>query len=202
MPWTGAVFPSLPGITYPAKRSPNWPTVKQDALSGRRTRVPLQSFPTYNYELQFSFLRSDSVDLEWQQLEGFINSLNGPAQLFGYSDPNDNAVTNQGFGEGDGTTLGPFQLVRSLGGFVIPVYLLNGNPAIKVAGTTNSAWTVDAYGRVTFNSGSAPANGALLTWTGSYYMPCRLDDEVVDFSQFLYQLFELKSLKFSTEKLP
>jgi hypothetical protein len=201
MPWTGPVFPTLPGITYPVKRSPNWRAVKQDGLSGKRTRLSLFTDPTYSFELPFSFLRSDSVNLEWQQLQGFINSLNGAVGLFGFTDPDDNSVSGQGFGEGDGTTLGPFQLVRALGGFAEPVFLLNGYPTIYVNGIVNTQWKIDAFGNVFFNSGNAPASGALLSWSGSYYWPCRFDEDTTDFSKFLNQIFELKSLKFTTEKL-
>jgi hypothetical protein len=202
MPWTGPVFPSLPGITYPVKRGLTWSGVKNDALSGKRVRFSLFSYPTRSFEVPFSFLRSDNVNAEWQQLEGFINSLNGTTNLFGFTDPDDNTIANQEFAVGDGTTLGPFQLVRALGGFVEPVFLLNGNPTIKVAGTLNTNWVVDAYGRVSFTAGNAPASSAALTWSGSYYVPCRLDEDVTDFSKFLSQIYELKKLSFSSEKLP
>jgi uncharacterized protein (TIGR02217 family) len=202
MPWTGPIFPSLPGITYPVKRSPTWSAVKNDALSGKRVRYSLFTYPIYAYEVPFSFLRSDTINLEWQTLVGFINSLAGAVQMFGFTDPDDNAVSNQRFGTGDGSTLGPFQLVRALGSFVEPVFLLNGAPTVQVAGVTSSAYTVDGYGRVTFTAGNAPANGAALTWSGSYFMACRLDDDVTDFSKFMVTLWEVKSLKFSSEKLP
>jgi len=197
-----AGFPTLPGETYPRKLGLNWSSVKQDALSGKRTRYTLFSYPTHSYELPFSYLRSDNVNAEWQTLVGFINSVNGPVQLFGYTDPDDNTVVNQDFGIGDGTTLGPFQLVRALGGFAEPVFLLNGNPTIEVAATPNTNWTVDSYGRVTFTTGNAPAADASLTWSGSYYIPCRFDDDSSDFSKFLATIWENKALKFSSEKLP
>lgn len=201
MPWTGPVFPPLGGETYPKKLTINWSSVKQDALSGRRSRFSLFTYPTHSYELPFSYLRSDS-NAEWQTLAGFINSVNGPVQLFGYADPDDNLAVNQEFAVGDGTTLGPFQLVRSLGGFVEPVFLLNGNPTIKVAGTLTTNWTVDAYGRVTFTSGNAPGSAAAVTWSGEYYIPCRFDEDSTDYNKFLAKIFENKALKFSSEKLP
>jgi hypothetical protein len=196
------VFPTLPGITYPVKRTPVWDTVKQDALSGKRTRYPLYTYPIYRYELPFSFLRSDSVNLEWQTLAGFINSVQGAAQLWAYNDPNDSSVTLQLFGAGDGTSVN-FQLVRTLGGFTEPVFLINGSPSIYVASalkTLNTDYTINAYGVVTFTV--PPAGGASLQWTGSYYFGCRFDDDVTDFSQFVQLIWELKALKFSSEKLP
>jgi len=34
-----------------------------------------------------------------------------------------------------------------------------------------------------------PANGALLTWSGSYYMRVRFADDKMDFERFLHQLW-------------
>ena len=54
------VFPalSLPGIEWPIKRAPSWRTVKQVAMSGKRTAFALQASPIYKYELSLSVLRS------------------------------------------------------------------------------------------------------------------------------------------------
>lgn len=202
MPWTGPVLPALPSISYPRKRNPTWSSVKNDALSGKRARTSLFTFPTYAYELPLNYLRTDPAIAEWQQLVGFINSLFGGVKLFGYSDPDDGAAAHQAFGEGDGSTLGPFQLVRALGNFVEPVFLLNGAPQIFVDGVSSANWTVDLYGRVTFSSGNAPGSGAVLTWSGSYYWPCRFDDDTTEMEKFLSNVWQCKSLKFSTEKLP
>jgi hypothetical protein len=147
MPWTGPVLPALPSISYPGKRSPTWSAAKQEALSGKRTRYSLFTYPIYAYEIPLNYLRTDQAFQEWQQLVGFINSVQGPVELFGYTDPDDNAIANQEFGVGDGVTTGPFQLVRALGNFVEPVFLLNGAPTISVAGTPTSAFSVDLYGR-------------------------------------------------------
>lgn len=202
MPWTGPVLPALPGLTFPRKRNPNWSSVKNDSLSNRRTRFSLVSYPTYSFEIPISYLKTDALTLQWQTLMGFINSLNGTVGLFGYADPLDQGVSGQEFAVGDGSTLGPFQLVRGLGGFVEPVFLLNGAPTIQVAGVTSSSWTVDGYGRVTFTTGNAPANGAALTWSGSYFWPCRFDDDTTNFDQFFSNMLEVKALKFTSEKLP
>lgn len=193
------VLPSLIGVAFPIKRSPNWPTVKQDALSGKRIRVPLYTYPTYQYEISFDVLRTGASLLELQTLQGFIASVQGPAQLWAYDDPNDDSASEQDFGLGDGQTT-TFQLVRSYGGFAEPVFLVNGTPAIFINGTLTTPASISAYGLVTFST--APAAGAALTWTGNFYWPCRFDDEATEFENFMSGFFRLKSLKFSTEKLP
>ena len=200
------VFPSssLPGLTWPVKRAPSWQTIKQDALSGKRTRFALQAFPIWRYELIFSLLRAQAAYAEWQTLVGFYNSLYGGEGLFQFNDPNDGSVTAQAFGTGTGSTATVFQLVRSLGGFIEPVYLPNTSSGFHIYdnGTDVTAnATVGNYGAVTFAS-IAPALGDALTWTGSFGWPCRFDDEAMDLDNFMYQYWELKKLTFSTELLP
>jgi uncharacterized protein (TIGR02217 family) len=195
------VLPSLPGLAWPVKRTTRWLNVEQDALSGKRSRYPLWTFPIYLYELSFNVLRIANAYAEWQALAAFINSVQGSAQLWQYSDPNDSTVTLQGFGQGDGVSVN-FQLVRALGGFTEPVFLVNGAPSIYVGGVLKTAgvdYTISAYGVVTFTS--APASLASLQWTGNYYFPCRFDGDAFAFTQSMSTFFR-SSLKFSSEKLP
>lgn len=203
MTTTVPVFPTLSGLAFPVKRKPVWTTVKADALSGKRTRYPNFTYPFFKYEISITALSAGGAigalaAQGWQQLEGFIGLVQGPAQLFAFDDVNDDSVTNQLFGAGDGVTA-TFQLVRTLGGFTAPVFLINGTPSFAVGGVT-TAGTVSPYGAVTF--AAPPAPGALLTWTGMYYQPCRFDEDETGFSNFMSQLFELQKLSFSTEKLP
>lgn len=199
MAWDGPVFPTLPGLGWPVVRTVVWNTIMHDAISGKRTRFGNWTYPQYKYQVTLNFLRSAAIFAEWQAFEGFINSVQGAAQVFGYDDPNDDTATDQGFGNGDGSTTA-FQLVRALGSFAAPVNLINGTPTIAVAGTPTAAFSISPYGVVTFNS--APGSGDALTWSGQYYWPCRFDDDTTDIENFMYQLLRSKQLKFSTEKLP
>jgi uncharacterized protein (TIGR02217 family) len=193
------VFPTLPGLAWSIKRSAERNTIKHDALSGKNVRIANWTYPKYHYELPFNFLRSATAYQEWQTLEGFYDSVNGAAGLWAYDDPNDDSIANQGFGEGDGTTT-TFQLVRGFGGQAAPVFLVNGTPTIMVGGTPTAAFSISAYGVVTFST--PPAVNALLTWSGNYYMPCQFDDDTLEVENFMSQLARVKSLKFSTVKLP
>lgn len=193
------VFPTLPGITFPVKRSVIWMGTKHDSLSGKRVRTSYFSYPGYQYELAFNFLRTDANLLEWQTLAGFINQVNGGTSPFLYNDTNDNSATAQSFGTGDGTTT-TFQLVRLLGGFVEPVFAPDSPiPTVAINGTPTAAYTVSATGSIVFNV--APAAAATLTWTGTFKWVCRFDDDQYGFENFASKLFELKALKFSSEKL-
>ena len=196
------VFPSLPGITYPVKQSIKWSGSQHDALSGKRTRTSYMTYPIYVFDVPFNFLRTAATLLEWQQLAGFINALAGGTGLFLYNNVNDNTVTAQLFGQGDGTST-TFQLVRTLGSFTEPIFFPDLTAGlvtqVTVGGVATVGYTVSATGQIVFNS--APALGATLTWTGTFKWPCRLDADLFDFENFMSGLFEMKSLKFSSEKL-
>ena len=114
-------FPALPGIGFP-KRSIIWSTTKQPSIGGQESRFAQWSYPKWRYEYPFDVLRNYAGLTEFDSLAGFYNSVNGPAQFFQFNDPKDNTIVNQPLANGDGvTTL--FQLVRSKGGFVEPVFL-------------------------------------------------------------------------------
>ena len=182
------------------QRGPQWGGTKWESLNGKRTRTTWRTAPTYNYTVPFNVLRLNPAFLEFQTLVGFINELTGGTGLFLFLDPNDSVVVNQGFGAGDGSST-TFQLVRSLGGFVEPVYFpVTPTTQVAVAGTPTSAYAVSTYGSIIFDS--PPANAAALTWTGSFRWGCRFDEDVFMFDNFMSQLMRSKAFKFSTEKLP
>ncbi len=194
-------FPSLKGVTFPAKRAPLWKTLHQETVSGQDNPIPLWSYPRWSYELAYDFLRSDNLNLEWQALAAFFNQVQGSALVFQFADPDDGSVTNQGFGTGDGTTT-KFALVRSMSGaggysFVEPVFAPTITN-IKIAGTPTSAYTLGTQGLVTFTS--PPASGAALTWTGTFNWLCRFDDDAADFEKFMNTFWRLQKIKFTTIK--
>jgi uncharacterized protein (TIGR02217 family) len=197
------VFPSLPGIMFPVKRIPTWDTVKQDALSGKRVRSQNYSNPVWHWEVGFDFLRSASAYQEFQQLADFVNAAMGGTGLFLYNEPTDNTATAQQFAIADGSSAN-YQLVRSLypGGLASPepVFFPNVITDVKVNSVGTGAYTVSPYGQVVFNT--PPNAGNVLTWDGTFYWGCRFDDDQFEFSNFMLNLFDLRSLKFSSEKLP
>jgi hypothetical protein len=190
------LFPSLPGLEYPVKRSPLASSLRQKAISGREAFQPLWSTPLYRYEVSFALLRQAQLVAEWQQLQAFWNGVMfTPGGVFQYDDPNDDAADAQPFGLGDGTTTS-FQLTRALGGFAEPV--LNptaGGLQVFVNGSLAS-FVLGAGGIVTLTP--APGVGALLTWTGGYTWLCRFDDDSLEFSNFMHLFWELKKCGFTT----
>ena len=100
-----SVFPSLPGIAWNTVRTPMWATRVQTAISGKETRQADWSYPRYSWELNYDFLRSAPSFGELQTLIGFINARQGSFGTFLYTDDDDNGVTGQQIGTGDGTTV-------------------------------------------------------------------------------------------------
>lgn len=189
------LLPSLPGLEWPVHRQPEWVTRTQESVSGREIVTARQSFPRWRYSLSYEFLRAS----ECQQLLAFFNARQGRFDTFLFNDLNDNSATAQQFGTGDGTTV-KFQLLRSLGGILEPVFALNGAPLIYKNGVLQSAatYSISTNGVVTFNT--APATGAALTWTGLFYWRCRFLQDAADMQQFAGNLWALKKLEFRTVK--
>lgn len=193
-----AVFPVLPGLTWNITKTPNWNTKIQKSVGGKELRAAFYSTPIWRWVLAYEVLRQATAFEELQTLAGFFNARQGSFDSFLYSDPNDNSVTQESFGIGDGSTTA-FQLKRAYGGFQENVSDLNGTPAIYKAGALQSSgYTISASGLVTFTA--APSAGTALTWTGGYYWRVRFDQDSAEFNNFLSQLWELKQLAFVSVK--
>ncbi len=198
------LFPALPGITYPVKKTPSWSTDVQRSVSGKVSTLQHWSYPVYAIEVGYEFLRMDSAFAEYQDLVAFFNLAGGRANLFRFNDPDDNTATAQGIGIGDGETL-EFQLVRALAGLSLswtdPVFY-PVTAAIYIDGVLqvlDTDYTISTTGLVTFVA--PPDDGLLVTWTGTFDWLVRFDEDSATFEQFTYNLFELKKLSFSTEKI-
>lgn len=144
-----SVLPSLAGLGFPVTRTPTWDTTIQQAISGKETRIARQTYPRWKWDLAYSVLRSNASFTELQQLAGFFNARQGMFDTFLYADADDNAVTGQAIGTGDGSTTA-FPLVRAFGTFVEPVLAPNVVSTVYLDGI---AFNQTGY--------SPPTNGAL-----------------------------------------
>lgn len=192
------VFPTLPGLEWNVTRAPIWSTTKKASASGRQFRVANFSFPRYKYTMSFSVLRTGGSWTELSQLVGLFNQVYGDFDSWLFTDPDDYTVTAQPMGTGDGVTR-TYQLVRTWGGFVEPVYDTNSTPLIYVAGALKTAgtdYTISATGLVTFTV--APTGGQALTWTGTYYRRVVFSQASYEFNKFMQNLWELKRLDFES----
>lgn len=187
---SNAVFPSnLPGLSWGVRKQPEFSTKVQKSVNGRELRAAFYSYPIYTFSLSYEVLRE--VGSELQTLMGFFLNRQGQFDSFLYTDPSDNAITDQNFGSGNGVKT-QFQLSRSYGGFTEPVQNVNVLTNIKVNGTVVSNYSVSSTGLVTF----AAAPTGTLTWSGTFYYRCRFTMDVGDFEQFMYRLWQLKKCEF------
>lgn len=192
------IFPSLPGLTWPVTRTVVAPpvTIKQTP-SRREFRWRDSAVPLYRYTLPFEFLRLATAYSEWQQLMGFFNNVGGTFDDWLFEDRDDRYCSNQVFGVGDGSTKS-FQLARALGGFLEPIYGLNGTPVITVNGAATTAFTVGSTAAVSFST--APPSGAVLRWTGYFYWRCRFTSDSLEFTKNFSTFYEAKKVEFITTK--
>lgn len=195
---TTPVFPQLPGLGWPLTRSPIWSTGVQTTQSGRESRAQFMSYPLYKWSATYEVLRNASATPEFQQLLAFFNACAGQAVAFYFSDPDDNTATAQSFGAGDGTTKS-FQLVKSYGGFGEPVFSVNAISQVTVNGVATGAYTVNAAtGIITFTT--APASGAALAWSGTYYYLCRFLADTYGFDRNMSTYYGVDTIEFQSIK--
>ena len=204
---SNAVFPTLAGLGWSIKRAPQFKTRKQVSISGKETAIADMAYPRWEWELTFNVLRQgtrgQSTFSEMSDLVGFYNERQGGFDTFLYQDQDDNSVTGQALGEGDGTTTA-FQLVRSFGGFVEPVLAPNAVSAVylngvkQTSGYAVSSWGATSPGVVTFTS--APGAGVAVTADFTFYFPCRFVDDTMSFEKFMATLYSAKSVKFQSIK--
>lgn len=198
---SNAVFPSFPGLKWDVAKIPIWRTLIQTAANGKELRAPLMSFPLWRFTLSYEVLRAASAYAELQSLMGFFNLRNGAYDSFLYTDPDDNSVTDQLIGTGNGTAT-QYQIVRTYGNFIEPIQNINAITNVKVNGVVKSSpadYTVNSLGVITFTV--APPNGQPVTWTGTFYFRVRFLQDMAEFSQFMKHLWELKKLEFQSVKL-
>lgn len=182
------VFPTFAGRGWGIKKRLITRTLIQQADSGAEYRTQRYQYPLYEFDLEIPYLTQSDSDT----LIGFYNQQGGPFQPFYFSADNDNSVTAQAFGTGDGTTT-QFQLTKANGSYWNePIAGVQGTPTIYVNGTHTTPSSISPSGLVTFSS--APASGAALTWTGQYYYLLRFKDDQIETTQTLSQIYEATTL--------
>ncbi len=200
------VFPSLAGLGWNVSRSEIWKTRNQQSIGGKETRLADWSYPRHQWTLTFDFLRQGTLSgasyAEFAEVAAFFDLRSGMYDSFLYRDADDNAVTGQGIGTGDGTTTS-FQLARAFGGFAEPILAPDVVSHVYRAGTDHSDWTVAAWGSstpgvVTFSA--APGAGQAITADFTYYFPCRFAADQLDFEKFMAALYQLKKVSFVSIK--
>lgn len=191
------VFPTLPGMKWPVRRTARWQTRRRYSASGRRFAVTQWSYPIWVYRLSFEVLRSNASFTEAESLLSFFNQLAGGYDFFLFSDPDYNAATNVQIGVGDGTTR-DFALLRTIGSFSEPIGERNVISSVTINGTPTGAYTLVDNRIVRFNT--APTAGQVLRWTGTYYMRCAFVDDDLVLDEFMNGFHSADGVEFETVK--
>lgn len=189
------IFPFMPGQSFLQLKTPVWSTDIQTSVSGRERRRQLWSFPKWRFKIAYEVLRDAPDKLELQKLFTFFNMHAGSYQEFFYYDHSDHSVVGQSIGTGNGVTTA-FQLTRTMTmgaiTFTEPVRAISGTPTVYVNGTPTTAYTVGAYGVITFTT--PPAAAAVITWTGSFFFLCRFEKDELDAAQMMQGLWSNSGL--------
>jgi len=184
-------FPTFAGLSWPVGKQPQWSTRIQKAVSGKEVRAANMAYPLYNFTLVFEYLSLADV----QNMLAFVMSVKGAWDNWLFVDQSDNTVlpTQIGIGNGGNTT---FQLGRLNGTTWEQIQNPTGTPVIMANGliVSSSTYTISPTGQVVFNT--PPASGVVISWSGNFAYRCRFDVDTTDLSQFMNQMFELKTLKF------
>lgn len=195
---SNAVFPSLPGVRMAMDWQPGFRTRVAESVSGLEIRSSDMAYPKHRFKLSFEVLRAGAL-AELQQIGGFFLARRGSWDSFLISHPDDNAVTDQLFGVRDGVKT-EFQLVRTFGAgghtFTEPVQNVTAITNVKsngVAIANPADYTVDTLGAITL--AAAGTNGHSLTWSGTYYYRARFAQDEAEYTRFLYQLYEQKTIE-------
>lgn len=190
------IFPDLPGLSWGGTREPMWSTKSATSASGMEQRASYMSYPVWRIKLSYEVLRA-GAEAELQTLLGFFNARGGDRDSFLWTDPLDHTATAQQFGVGDGTTT-LFRLGRTLGGAYEPISAVNGAVVVKKDGVDQTVTLDASAGKVAFST--APAIGAVLTWSGDYYRRVRFERGSQEFREFLQDLWDAKSFNLLTVK--
>jgi len=208
--------PALRGITWPIKRSMEFSTLTQRVQSGKEVSMPQWVNPVYHWVLDYNYLLDDAqgvmgynnpsvngsnLDTDLRVIEGLYGASLGGANPFLFDDPSDDNVVGQLIGTGDGTNT-EFQLCRTFAGvYTEPIYAPMTTPApmIFVDGAAVTPASIGDTGLVTLSA--PPAATKLVTANFFYYFTCKFEDDILEFSEFMFHLWELKEIKIRSLKI-
>jgi uncharacterized protein (TIGR02217 family) len=197
-------LPTLPGLAWSRRKKPAFNTRIASHASGREVRVVLMNYPLYEFEATYGLTSSASGFAglgasSLQNLMGFFLQLQGQFGTFLYTDPDDNSVTSQGIGVGDGTTTA-FGFVRALGGFAEPVGWVTAVSHVYLNGTPQSGGSYSLTAPNTLTITTPPGAGVVVSADFSFAFQCRFIDDQMEFEEFMSNLWKLQSMKFRSVK--
>lgn len=197
------LFPTLPGLAFPVSKTPTTSTRSLQAASGVKYSAQNWGAPLWKFSLVIEVLRQYASFTEWQTIVGFILEQAGMFAPFLFNDTTDNTVTVQQIGVGNGVQTA-FPLVRTIMGFVEPIYYCNSLNAVYLSGvqqSTGFSLTQSGfYGPDAVTFGTPPANGVPVTASFNFYFVCQFLQDDPETTLFLGGRWDCKKLEFESCK--
>lgn len=193
-------FPDLPGITVPRPKRPRWKTRIAVHESGGEARSRRWRYPLWSFELIVDATTSAATRLNLlansqRTIQDFFQQAQGCGNSFLYVDPSDNYAEGQPLGIANGETTS-FTLQRMSQSFAEPVGWIMNVAAVYVDGVKKtSGWNTVAPNELVFST--APAAG-VVTADLYYAFLCRFSEDEMDQTQFMQDLWEMRSIKFQS----
>jgi uncharacterized protein (TIGR02217 family) len=193
-------LPALPGLSWSVIVKPKFSTEVHDRTSGKSGRRPKMVYPIFEIELTYDMLRSDVAHSELQQLVAFYEQQQGQATPFFTTLPGISTLANQNIGTGNGTQTA-FQIPFILGGYSKTIDGITNVTNVSVGGVTTASYTISSGYQPVITFGTAPAASAAITISATALWLCRFAEDMLEFENFMYQLWEMKSMKLVTVKV-
>lgn len=171
----------VPGFGF--QGGPEFNTNIKSLASGREKRNADWSICRHKYSAPFQNITNEA----YLAIKKVHLMCRGRLHSFLHRDWADFSASDEQFAVGDGSTV-VFQLSKistALGAVpyvrqITKIDNSQGEPIIKVNGVVTAATVNDSTGQVTFSS--APATGAVLTWSGLFFVQVRFDTDYLPFS--------------------
>lgn len=164
---------------YGWQGGPSFQTQVVQMVSGRENRNAQHD----NVRHQFSAPFQNITQSAYRNIKQMHLVCKGMLRAFKFRDELDFEATGESFGVGNGSRT-VFQLckISTIAGvsYQRNVYAIEGAPVIRVNGTITAATVDKDRGTVTF--AAAPANGAVLSWTGLFAVWVRFNQDYLPFS--------------------
>lgn len=207
-------LPTLPKLNgFSVHKKPTFASLVSTPPSGREVTNFQQAVPLWEFELTYEVLRERTQNqIPWgpfsafdelQQISQVFLACGGQYGWFYYDDPTDDSRQNQNLGTGDGTTKN-FLFIRNLtgyGGLVVsePVGGVDIGRTLNVYlnGTLQdpATYTVSSSG-TTLKFVTPPGSGVVVSADFYFFYLCRFVTDDVDFEEFMYNRWSVKSLRF------
>ena len=187
------VYPALQGLAYDAVAELQSDVLIQRSIGGSEARAARYANLIGGWSLTYSFL--DKNDLE--DIRDFFEARWGAYDDFLFSHTGDTQAVQLLIGYGTGAEQ-HFQIDRM--STIKPVgaaYVTNASmpvPLVYLDGVLRTTgYSISTADLITF-SAPLPAGGVEVSWSGDLYHRVRFSMDMMDLSEFMHQLWELKQV--------